>query len=210
MSYLYGDSTPSPLKSNFIQFLTEALDFSVHVLQASSRLDALRRRILAVKEGSEAEGLRLETIRVSVANAVERAPKGAPESPTSACTKAILANVTELVEKAAAQIAATLATDVAAIQAQEAVEREACKRALEGLLRPSKGRTTRRRAGCRLRSGSSASWTSRSPGRTRSLKWRASIGSCRSSRSTLRSREGGFARRSRIGRNGSRSITYVR
>jgi hypothetical protein len=135
MSYLYGDSTPSPLKSNFIQFLGEAIDFSVNALQAAAQLDLLRKRILATKENAEAETTRLEAIGVSVAAAIERTPKGALESPTATCAKAVLVSVTELVEKSALLTAATLATDVAALQVQETEQREACERALEGLLR---------------------------------------------------------------------------
>jgi hypothetical protein len=135
MSYLYGDSTPSTLKSNFIQFLGEAIDFSVQVLQAAAQLEQLRKRILATKENADAETTRLEAIRVSVSAAIERTPKGAPESPTATCAKAVLASVAELVEKSALVTAATLAADVAALQAQETQQREASERALEGLLR---------------------------------------------------------------------------
>jgi len=135
MSYLYGDSTPSPLKSNFIQFLSEALDFSVHILESASRIQVLGKRVVAARESADAEVTRLEALRVSVAAAVERTPKGAVESPTSACAKGMLASVTQLVEKAAAQVAATLAADVAAMAAQDAQERQACERALEELVR---------------------------------------------------------------------------
>src|SRR5580693_2939425 len=101
MSYLYGDSTPSPLRSNFLQFLGEALDFSVHVLQSSSRIQALGRRIVAAKENADAELTRLEALRVGITAAVERTPKGASESPTSGCAKSVLTSVTELIEKSA-------------------------------------------------------------------------------------------------------------
>ena len=77
MSYLYGDSTPSPLKSNFIEFLGEALDFSVHTLQSANRLQLLAKRIVATKEEADAEITRLEALHVSVATAMERTPKGA-------------------------------------------------------------------------------------------------------------------------------------
>ena len=135
MSYLYGDSTPSPLRSNFLQFLGEALDFSVHVLQSASRLQVLGKRIVSARENASTEVSHLEALRANVASAVERAPKGAPESPTSACGKSILASVTDLIEKSAAQVAATLAAEVAALEAQDAEEREGCERALEGLVR---------------------------------------------------------------------------
>jgi hypothetical protein len=135
MSYLYGDSTPSPLKSNFIQFLSEALDVSVHILQSATRIQLLGRRIHAAKESAEAEVARLEALRPSVADAVEKTPKGGAESPASACAKGILASVSELVEKSAAHVAETLAAEVAAMNAEDAQEREACERALEGLVR---------------------------------------------------------------------------
>ena len=38
MSYLYGDSTPSTLQINFIEFLRDALEFSVQVLTADARI----------------------------------------------------------------------------------------------------------------------------------------------------------------------------
>ncbi|MGO8995183.1 MAG: hypothetical protein ACLQVI_17850 [Polyangiaceae bacterium] len=135
MSYLYGDSTPSPLESNFIQFLGEALDFSVHILQGATRIQLLGKRMVSAQEAADAEITRLEALRVSVAAAAERTPKGTADSPTSTCAKAILASVTELVDRCAAQVAATLATDVAALKAQEAQERQASERALEGLAR---------------------------------------------------------------------------
>src|SRR5271170_3307792 len=135
MSYLYGDSTPSPLKSNFIEFLGEALDFSVHTLQSANRLQLLAKRIAATKEEADAEITRLEALHVSVATAMERTPKGAPDSPASTCAKAILASATELGQKAAAQAKAKLVVDVTALEAQDAQEREAGERALEALLR---------------------------------------------------------------------------
>lgn len=135
MSYLYGDSTPSSLKSNFIEFLGEALDFSVHTLQSANRLQLLAKRIAATKEEADAEITRLEALHVSVATAMERTPKGAPDSPASTCAKAILASATELGQKAAAQAKAKLVVNVTALEAQDAQEREAGERALEGLLR---------------------------------------------------------------------------
>jgi len=135
MSYLYGDSTPSPLKSNFIQFLGEALDFSVHILQSATHIQLLGKRMVAAKEDADAEVTRLEALRVSVAAALERTPKGAPESPTSACAKGMLASASELVARSAAQVAATLAANIAAMKAQDAQERQACERALEELVR---------------------------------------------------------------------------
>jgi hypothetical protein len=135
MSYLYGDSTPSPLKSNFIEFLGEALDFSVQILQSANRLQILAKRIGATKDDVDAEITRLEALQASVAVAMERTPKGAADSPAATCAIAILASATELGQKAAAAAKAKLAVDVAALEAQDGQERDGCERALEALLR---------------------------------------------------------------------------
>ena len=49
MTYLYGDSTPSTLRRNFLEFLRDALDFCVYVLQADARIQLGRARIDALR-----------------------------------------------------------------------------------------------------------------------------------------------------------------
>src|SRR5450631_2480402 len=99
MSYLYGDSTPSRLESNFIQFLGDALDVSVHLLLAGERMKQCSERIAALREGAERETRALEDLGESVKNVVDGAPKGDAASPAATCASAIAEHVTELVHK---------------------------------------------------------------------------------------------------------------
>ncbi|HEY2509332.1 MAG TPA: hypothetical protein VGI39_00625 [Polyangiaceae bacterium] len=135
MSYLYGDSTPSPLESNFLQFLGEALDFSVHVLLSAERLKHFAAQIAKLRGDADAEIARIEGLNRGVSAAVQGSPKGAAESPTAACASAILLSVGEIVDKNVAKVRAALDADISAIGAQDVAEREGCLRALEGLVR---------------------------------------------------------------------------
>jgi hypothetical protein len=50
VNYLYGDSTPSPLTSNVLEFLKDALDFSVFVLKADDRIKHGKEQVRAFEE----------------------------------------------------------------------------------------------------------------------------------------------------------------
>ena len=60
MTYLFGDSSPSNLDIDYIEFLREALDFSVQVLAAHERMMAGAARAVEVRLKGEAEVKRLE------------------------------------------------------------------------------------------------------------------------------------------------------
>src|SRR4051794_12523006 len=85
MNYLFGDSTTSDLKSNFLEFLRDALDFCVFVLQADARMKEGRVQIRVLGEQAEAESERLERFIAGVSRAVHQGEKGDPKSPTAAC-----------------------------------------------------------------------------------------------------------------------------
>src|SRR5215472_12652009 len=55
MSYLYGDSSASPLKSNFLAFLEDALDFCVSVLLADEQIEFCRTDMADAERESAAE-----------------------------------------------------------------------------------------------------------------------------------------------------------
>jgi hypothetical protein len=134
MSYLYGDSTPSRLESNFIQFLSDALDVSVHLLLAGERMKQCGERIAALQEGAERETRALEGLGESVKNVVAGVPKGDAASPTATCASAISEHVMELVRKQVAAVEAALVVSVATVDAEDGVERAGCVKALETLL----------------------------------------------------------------------------
>jgi hypothetical protein len=136
MNYLYGDSSTSTLKSNFLEFLRDAIDFSVFVLQADAKMKDGYVRIRALSDESTAETGRLERFIRSVTTAVETGEKGDAESPTAACGKRLTALITDAHNASVEGIRQLLAEATARIEAEEAAGREACVRALGTLLAP--------------------------------------------------------------------------
>jgi hypothetical protein len=134
MSYLYGDSTPSPLEFNFIEFLRDALDFSVQVLQATERMQKNTERSRELSRAADAEVERLEKLGGVVSLAVEGVPQGAADGPTSRCAISIMKSTTELVRTESTAVRSNLAKEQSQLDGGSAREREACVRALEHLL----------------------------------------------------------------------------
>ena len=85
MEFLYGDSTPSPLTSNFLEFLRDAIDFGVFALRIDDEISAIGERSLLTSRAADEEIERLETLGRAVATSIDEAPKGAAESETSRC-----------------------------------------------------------------------------------------------------------------------------
>ena len=65
--FLYGDATPSPLKSDFIAFLRAAVDYAVEVLGADARTVAAAREVERLAEQTELEIVEAEELATDVA-----------------------------------------------------------------------------------------------------------------------------------------------
>lgn len=136
MEFLYGDSTPSPLTSNFLEFLRDALDFAVFVLNVDDEIAAIYERGRVTTRAAEEEIQRLETLGRVVVGAVEGVDKGDAESDTSRCAAQVTAMATESVAAAVGTVREKLAGRRAELAAEEAAQRDACFKALETLLLP--------------------------------------------------------------------------
>lgn len=136
MNYLYGDSTTSTLKSNFLEFLRDAIDFSVFVLQADAKIKQGRAQIRVLGEESDAESARLERFVTSVSRAVHNGEKGEPDSPTARCADRLAALIVDAHRVSLDGIRQTLSNAIAQIEADEAAGRDACVKALGTLLAP--------------------------------------------------------------------------
>src|SRR5882672_1155597 len=90
MSYLYGDSTPSTLEMNYIEFLRDAVDFCVQVLLADQRMAEAGARIRLLDHSTTAEIERLEQLGATVEKAITGLSPGAPDSATARCATAIV------------------------------------------------------------------------------------------------------------------------
>ena len=136
MNYLYGDSTTSTLKSNFLEFLRDAIDFCVFVLQADAMVKQGHVQIRVLGEESDAESARLERFVTSVSRAVHDGEKGEPDSPTARCADRLAALIVEAHRTSLDGIRQSLSDAIARIEADEAAGRDACVKALGALLAP--------------------------------------------------------------------------
>ncbi|MBX3200954.1 MAG: hypothetical protein KF894_22635 [Labilithrix sp.] len=136
MNYLYGDSTTSTLKSNFLEFLRDAIDFAVFVLQADTRMKEGRVRVRVLGEESDAESGRLERFVTSVSRAVHDGEKGAAGSPTALCGDRLASLIVDAHRASIDGIRHDLSEAIARIEADEAAGRDACVNALGELLAP--------------------------------------------------------------------------
>jgi len=136
MEFLYGDSTPSPLTSNFLEFLRDALDFAVFTLHLDDEIAEIHERTRLTAWAADEEIQRLETLGRVVAGAVEGVDKGAAESETARCSAQITAQSAEAVAAAIAAVRERLEGRRAELAAEEATQRDACFKALETLLLP--------------------------------------------------------------------------
>jgi len=134
MSYLYGDSTPSTLEINFIDFLRDAVDCCVQVLAANERIAEGKTRTRALENASTSEMAKLDRIGALIPKAVDGAPVGDADSVAARCVAAIVRSSDELVRVAKSEVAAAFEAEAKKCDEAEARDREACVKALEALL----------------------------------------------------------------------------
>jgi hypothetical protein len=136
LNYLYGDSTESTLKANFLEFLRDAIDFSSFVLGAEHNIRNWKKQRDALREEAAAETKRLQGFVGTVIRAIDDAPKGDSERATARCASLVRALTNTQLQNSIDAVEQQLATEIAAIDAEEAVERARCSGALETLLVP--------------------------------------------------------------------------
>ncbi len=126
MKYLYGDSTPSPLQSNFLAYLRDALEFCVHLLLAQERINALRRDHKAVIEHAETERVRIGGLKALVIDAAEGANTDGQDSISMRAVKRVMSAAEQAISTTLAELEAKLSADGAAMAARDREERDGC------------------------------------------------------------------------------------
>ena len=134
MSYLYGDSTPSTLEVNFIEFLRDAVEFCVQVLLADQSIVNGQARTRSLDHVAAAEVERLHKVDAVVSKAFEGVPLGEEDSAAARCVAAIVRSASDLVRAETAEILSALDGEINKRDAQAAREREGCVKALETML----------------------------------------------------------------------------
>jgi hypothetical protein len=134
MSYLYGDSTPSKLEGNYIEFLRDAVEFCVQVLVADQRIGQGRAQARSLEHATASEYERLQKLGGLVSKSFEGASLGTGDSATARCAAAILKSASDLVRAEAVAMRSALEAELARCEAQAAQERDGCVKALETLV----------------------------------------------------------------------------
>ncbi|HTB61192.1 MAG TPA: hypothetical protein VLC06_25165 [Polyangia bacterium] len=134
MSYLYGDSTPSKLEVNYIEFLRDAVECCARVLLADQHIAEGAARTRALEAETAAEIARLQKVGALVPKAFEGTPVGDAASATARCVAAVVRSAADIVRAAAAEANASFEAAVDRRDAEAAVEREVFIKALEALL----------------------------------------------------------------------------
>src|SRR5882757_1239460 len=97
MSYLYGDSTPSPLEVNFVDFLRDCLDFSVQVALSTDALVRQNERGDVLRQSARNDIERLEKLGSGVVMAVKSVSTGDGNGPMARCALSIVRTTSDLV-----------------------------------------------------------------------------------------------------------------
>ncbi len=134
MSYLFGDATPSTLKSNFIDFLRDALEFGVKVLSADEHLRQGTTRAQELVRHADVEVTRLEALAGTIADALAPTINAGVDNPTGRCAEAIAHATIGLARAEIDRVRTNLQAEQAKLDAQALQERGGCVQALQELL----------------------------------------------------------------------------
>jgi hypothetical protein len=136
MPYLYGDSTPSTLEINYIDFLRDALDFAARVLGSDERLRGGSARADELRRAAEIDVARLEAFGDTVSRAVVGAMSsaGVGDSPITPCAQSIMRSSAELVGAAIERVRGEAEGEIARLASLAERDRGGAMQALGTLL----------------------------------------------------------------------------
>jgi hypothetical protein len=132
--YLYGDSTPAPLKTDFIAYLRDLIDFTVQALLSDGRAAEATRSAAMLQEATERGIVSVEALAADVSGVVDLSERADLDPFVGRCAAKIRSVAWDAV-RAEAAAARAAAEDEVARAAQAAMRaRSDCERALEMLL----------------------------------------------------------------------------
>jgi hypothetical protein len=132
--FLYGDATPSPLKSDFIAFLRSAVDYAVEVLGADARTATAAREVERFAEQTESEIATAEELATDVVRALDGPSLRAPPTLASRCAARLQRDARELVRSETEEARAAVLGARARLAQTASKESEACTKAFEALV----------------------------------------------------------------------------
>jgi hypothetical protein len=132
--FLFGDATPSPLKSDFIAFLRDAVDYAVEVLRADARMASAARDVERLAEQTDLEIAAAEELATDVARALEGPALRSPASLAGRCAARLQLDARDLVRSESEAARAAVVAERAHVAQRASKESEACIKALEALV----------------------------------------------------------------------------
>ena len=124
MGFLFGDLTPAPFTTTFLEELRDAIDFAASIAEADQRIVTADTTRETLRKRADEDAARLEALVRSVLDAAAAADKGGDDS---AAVK-LAADLAELVaarhEAASAALTAKLAEDIRALEAATLIARD--------------------------------------------------------------------------------------
>ncbi|HTJ43517.1 MAG TPA: hypothetical protein VL463_15540 [Kofleriaceae bacterium] len=135
MTFLYGDCTPSPLRTNYLATLRRALSMSVEILLAEDRLIELARRRRSQRARADTLEARIEALRAAVRDGVGGVASAPEDDPVTRCANAIEHAVDAAVARAVDEIHAQDRAAGDDIAARERAAHGACIDAVAAFLR---------------------------------------------------------------------------
>ena len=124
--YLYGDSTPSPLRSNYLFFVRDAMELCVHLLLSQERITILRNDLRTTEQQAEAERSRLAGLEMLVMDAAEAANTAGSDSLSMLGVTRVRGAAKQAIGATVADLEARLAADRATAAAKDRAERDGC------------------------------------------------------------------------------------
>jgi hypothetical protein len=135
MEFLYGDSTSSPLATDFVDLLRKTIDCCVAVLESEHRTASGETRRRQQEARTEKEAARLRELEATVTRAVSLAIEGAsPDTPVARCADAILRATGGAVSSTEGDLQSALAAESKKIEGETAKEKIICLKAFERLV----------------------------------------------------------------------------
>ena len=126
MKFLYGDSTPSPLQSNYLFFVRDAMEFCVHLLLAQERIASLREQLRVREQHGDSERARIEGLRVLVLDAAGGANTDGPASMSKLAVDRVIELSGQAIATTLTDLETKLAAERAEIARQDREERDGC------------------------------------------------------------------------------------
>jgi hypothetical protein len=135
MEFLYGDSTSSPLATDYVDLLRKTIDCCVSVLQAEQRMSVGEAQRRQLEAQTEKETARLRELEATVTKAIGLALEGAAsDAPVARCGDAILRAAAGAVSSSEGDLHSKLIAESKRVEEESGKERARCLKAFEQLL----------------------------------------------------------------------------